>query len=102
MIKIINTEEEFEEVLKEERAIVDFNAEWCSFCKIMEPILENVSKKHKDVKIYSVNVDNLPSLAEEYGVRFLPNFVIFENGKVTDSKSGGMEEEEFLKFALKK
>jgi len=48
------------------------------------------------------NVDNLPSLAEEYGVRFLPNFVIFENGKVTDSKSGGMEEEEFLEFALKK
>ena len=68
----------------------------------MEPIIENVSKKHKDVKIYSVNVDNLPSLAEEYGVRFLPNFVIFENGKVTDSKSGGMEEEEFLEFALKK
>ena len=97
MIKVINTEEEFEEVLKEERAIVDFNAEWCSFCKIMEPIIEN-----KDVKIYSVNVDNLPSLAEEYGVRFLPNFVIFENGKVTDSKSGGMEEEEFLEFALKK
>ena len=99
MIKIINTEEEFQEVLKEERAIVDFNAEWCSFCKI---ILENVTKKNKDVKIYSVNVDDLPSLAEEYGVRFLPNFVIFENGKVTDSKSGGMEEEEFLKFALKK
>lgn len=102
MIKIINTEEEFEEVLKEERAIVDFNAEWCSFCKIMESILEKVSKNYKDVKIYSVNVDDLPNLAEEYGVRFLPNFVIFENGKVTDSKSGGMEEEEFLKFALKK
>lgn len=102
MIKIINTEEEFEEVLKEERAIVDFNADWCSFCKIMEPVIESASKKHKELKIYSVNVDNLPSLAEEYGVRFLPNFVIFENGKVIDSKSGGMEEEVFLEFALKK
>ena len=69
------------EVLKsEKRVLVDFNAEWCGPCKMMKPVLEELSQTNNDIKIVSVNVDNEDELSQNYNVSSIPCLVLFENG----------------------
>ena len=69
------------EVLKsEKRVLVDFNAEWCGPCKMMKPVLEELSHTNNDIKIVSVNVDNEDELSQNYNVSSIPCLVLFENG----------------------
>ena len=57
------------------KIIVDFWAEWCGPCKLLSPILEEVSNI-LDIKIYKVNVDENPSLAGQFGIKSIPTIVI--------------------------
>lgn len=61
------------------KIIVDFWAEWCGPCKLLSPILEEVSNI-LDIKIYKVNVDENPSLAGQFGIKSIPTIVIFDDG----------------------
>ena len=61
------------------KVIVDFWAEWCGPCKLLSPILEEVSNI-LDMKIYKVNVDENPSLAGQFGIKSIPTIVIFDDG----------------------
>ena len=67
--------------------IVDFWAEWCGPCKVLAPILEEISEEGK-VKIYKVNVDENPSLAGQFGIKSIPTMVVFENGIRVDQVVG--------------
>ena len=79
-----------EEVLKADRkVIVDFWATWCNPCKMMHPVLEELSKEAGDnVKIGKINIDNDPELASNFGVMSIPTFMIFENGQMIKSVVG--------------
>lgn len=81
MIEI--NENNFEnEVLKSDKTIlVDFNAEWCGPCKMLHPILEELSNERSDFKIVSINVDDNMNLAKEYGILSIPCLVVIKNGK---------------------
>ena len=71
-----------EEVLKNEgKVLVDFNADWCGPCKMLGPILEEVSETIQDTKFVSVNIDDEDELSEKYNVVSIPCLVLFENGK---------------------
>lgn len=61
------------------RVIVNFWAEWCGPCKLLIPILEEVSDI-LDTKIYKLNVDENPSLAGQFGIKSIPTMVVFDNG----------------------
>lgn len=73
--------------------IVDFWAEWCGPCKVLAPILEEISEERK-VKIYKVNVDENPSLAGQFGIKSIPTMVVFENGIRVDQVVGLRPKEE--------
>lgn len=77
------TKESFEkEVLKsDKKVLVDFNAEWCGPCKMLKPIIEEVSNSNDNAKIVSINIDDEDELAEEYNVLSIPCLVLFENGE---------------------
>lgn len=82
MNSIISLDEiSFEEKMKEENelVIINFSAEWCGPCKIMNPILEAVSKE-ENVKIFRVNVDESPNLACEFGVENIPMTIFMRSG----------------------
>ncbi len=86
MSKIINSEEFKKEVLaSKETVLVDFYADWCGPCKMLGPILEEVGKDHK---VFKVNVDNEPELAQEYGVMSIPCMVLFKDGKEANRMVG--------------
>ena len=99
MINIVN-ENNFEaEVLKsEKKVVVDFNAEWCGPCKMLAPVLEEISEAKKDIKFVSVNVDENQNLASEYNVMSIPCLVIIENGKEVKRSVGLMPKSEIEHF----
>ncbi|WP_343189449.1 thioredoxin TrxA [Buchnera aphidicola] len=100
--KIINlTDDNFKEkVLKNKNLVlVDFWAEWCAPCKLLTPILEEVSKKFfKKILFTKLNVDNHPLTAPKYSIRGIPTLLLFYNGKLLSTKVGTLSKNQLIDF----
>jgi thioredoxin 1 len=76
-------EDQFEaEVEKAEgKVLVDFWASWCGPCKMLSPVVEQLSGEVQDVKFVGLDVDDSERLAMKYGISSIPCLVLFENGE---------------------
>ena len=71
--------------------LVDFWAEWCSPCKQIAPILEEIAEeKREKLKVVKLNIDENPQTPQEFGVKGIPTLMMFNNGKLIESKLGSM------------
>ena len=71
--------------------LVDFWAEWCVPCKIIEPIVEEIGKEYSGkIKVVRVNVDDNQNIAIQYGIMSIPTLMIFANGKVEEQIVGAV------------
>ncbi|MDF1779667.1 MAG: thioredoxin TrxA [Alcanivoracaceae bacterium] len=99
---IINvTDANFEdEVLKAEGPVlVDYWAAWCGPCKMIAPILEEVSKEYDGkLKIAKINIDENPDTPRKYGVRGIPTLTVFKNGAVEATKVGALSKSQLTAF----
>ena len=80
------------------KVLVDFNADWCGPCRMLRPILEEVSNEKKNIKFASINVDDEDLLASQYGVSSIPCLVLFENGKEVKRNIGLIGKDELESF----
>ena len=89
MVKKINAAQ-FESEAKESAvAVVDFSATWCGPCRMMAPVLEQVSEKLAGkVDFYNVDVDDCPDLAMEYRVNSIPCLVLLKKGEFVSQSIG--------------
>ena len=90
-MSILNIEsfEEFKDYLNNKKSlIVDFRAPWCEPCKKLAPVLEELSKHHKNITFLDVNVEKFPLIGAKYFVRSLPTVIFFVNGKAHSSLTG--------------
>ena len=80
------TDATLEEVLQTNKLVViDFWASWCGPCKMIGPIIEEVSEEYKDkVIVGKVDVDNNDEAAAKYGVRNIPTILFIKNDEVVD------------------
>ncbi len=84
------------EVLEsKEPVLVDFNANWCGPCRMLRPILDEMSNDRKNCKIVSINVDDEEELAKKYGVISIPCLVVFKDGKEIE-RSVGLKPKEVI------
>lgn len=98
MVKKIS-EKEFEEVKNVSIALIDFSATWCGPCKMLAPVLEEVSEEMKDrVAFYNVDVDENPNLAEKFGITSIPALVLLNNGEKKDMQVGFQPKDGILTF----
>jgi thioredoxin 1 len=85
------TDTNFNEVAIEKGgvAVVDFWAEWCGPCRMIAPIIEELSKEYEGkVVIGKVNVDDNPEVSMKYGIRSIPTVLILKDGQVVDKQVG--------------
>ena len=98
MIKHIESIQEFEEAIKGEKVLLDFYADWCGPCKMLAPVLEDISRENEDVTIVKVNVDELGALAQRYKVQAIPSLFYLEGGIVKNQSLGYMNKNQLLNF----
>ncbi|WPO69172.1 MULTISPECIES: thioredoxin family protein [unclassified Streptomyces] len=85
----ITSHKEFTDIIhRDEIALIDFWATWNGPCRSISPMFEALSQRHPGVKCYKVDVDELPDVSQEVGIRSLPTFIGFKNGQKVGSFDG--------------
>lgn len=94
MSKKIN-KEEFNNLVLESRgySFVDFYADWCGPCRMLGPIMDEVSNEYS---VYKINVDEEGQLASEYGVMSIPCVILFKDGKEYKRSIGLKSKEDII------
>ncbi|MDO4475327.1 MAG: thioredoxin [Lachnospiraceae bacterium] len=102
MVKYINTQNFESEVNSVSGvALVDFYADWCGPCKMVAPIVEEISNERDDVTVFKVNVDESPELASQFGVFSIPTLIGLKNGQETARIVGFRQKAAILAEILK-
>lgn len=95
-VKTINEGNFEEEVLKSQTTtIIDFYADWCGPCKMMSPIIDEISED-KSLTVGKVNVDDNTELAIKYDIMSIPTILIFKNGELVNRFVGVHDKNEIL------
>jgi len=94
------TKDNFEkEVLKSEQPVLlDFWAAWCSPCRMVSPILDDIARENSNVKIGKINVDEQMELASAFRIMSIPTMAVVKNGKVTQTSVGVRPKSEIMKM----
>lgn len=90
----ISTEEEFQnEVINSKTpVVVDFYADWCSPCKAIMPVLEELSRE-RDLKVVKINIENplMVGVVQGHGISSIPALFIYNKGQKIDSAIGSVD-----------
>jgi len=94
------TKENFEkEVINSDKPVLlDFWAAWCTPCKMVSPIVEEIASEITNAKVGKVNIDEQPELAAAFNVMSIPTLAVMKNGKVVNSIVGARPKSAILKM----
>ena len=99
MISTSDSNFEAEVLQSDVPVLVDFWAEWCGPCKMIAPILDEISTEYDGrVKVAKLNIDENPATPPKYGVRGIPTLMLFKNGEVDATQVGALSKSQLTTF----
>ncbi|HFD92633.1 MAG TPA: thioredoxin TrxA [Gammaproteobacteria bacterium] len=79
--------------------LVDFWAEWCGPCKMIAPVLKEISEEYSGkIQVAKLNIDDNPATPPRYGIRGIPTLMLFKNGNVEATKVGAVSKSQLAAF----
>lgn len=87
------TDSTFDEILNSDKLVVmDFWAEWCGPCRMISPIIEELSAEYADKAVIGkVDVDSNDEITSKFGIRNIPTILFFKNGELVDKHVGAAQ-----------
>lgn len=90
-LEITDANFDTETAAEDKVVVLDFWAQWCGPCRMVGPIIDQLSEEYKDQAIIGkVDVDNNPETSMKFGVRNLPTILFIKNGEVVDRQVGAV------------
>ncbi|MFC4388185.1 thioredoxin family protein [Gracilibacillus marinus] len=83
-MNIVKSEEQYEQLLQEEKVIFLFTADWCPDCRVIEPVLPEIEEKFADYQFYSVDRDDFIDICIKNDIFGIPSFVAYNKGQEVD------------------
>ena len=97
MSALVVNKNNFEEIIKsEKKVLLDFYADWCGPCRMVGPIVEEISNERDDILVAKINVDDEPALAMQFGVSTIPSLFVLKNGEIVNQASGARPKPQIL------
>lgn len=94
----LENELDFDKLIKNDKVLVDFYADWCGPCRMISPIVEEIAKENNDLRVVKVNVDNFEAIARKYGIMSIPTLIVFKNGEEVNKNIGYISKDEIIKL----
>jgi thioredoxin 1 len=91
----LEKQENFKDLINEDKILIDFFATWCGPCKMLANVLENVES---DIKVLKVDTDEFENLAREYKIMSIPTLILFKDGIEVKKNIGFIDEEGLERF----
>ena len=92
-------ENNFDTETSQGTCLVDFWATWCGPCRMQAPVLEKLDAElGGSVKIFKVDVDENPALAQKLGIASIPTLLVFKNGQVVNKSIGAVPKAKILEM----
>ena len=92
MAKIINSQE-FDNTIESGVVVVDFFATWCGPCKMLSPVIDELSGELENVNFVKVDIDQSMDLAQKFKIVSVPTLKVSKNGEEVDTLMGFMPKE---------
>ena len=80
----------------EKTVLLDFCADWCGPCRMVSPIVDEISNERSDILVGKVNVDNEPELAGAFNVVSIPTIIVIKEGRIVNYATGARPKENIL------
>ncbi|HIT10525.1 MAG TPA: thioredoxin [Candidatus Onthousia faecigallinarum] len=84
----LEKEEDFDKLIEKGDVLVDFFATWCGPCKMLSPVLEELSDHFERVKVVKVDIDQFEDLTRRHGIMSVPTMEIYKDGKLVKKEVG--------------
>ena len=92
MAVIHGNENDFNNFIQKEYALVDFYANWCGPCKMMSPILDSIASHRDGIDVMKIDVDENEGLARFLGIMSIPTLILYHKGQMLGKTTGFMPE----------
>lgn len=102
MSKVLTvTDKSFSDTIKDGLVVIDFWADWCGPCKMLSPVLDELSYEYDKVTIGKVNVDENSIIPADFSIRSIPTLIFFKDGEKIETVTGALPKQKIIEIIEK-